>query len=191
MIRLRSTIRLLVLPLPLVAAACSGMRADRDLPEVEIILPHRYPQRFDARVAILPVTRYEPSASELVGAMNGAPLLANYTFQQALIQWVGDTGLFAGATGKPGARYILLADIVEQKQVGSNVFVEIRYSLTDSTTGNILWSDDISTSDHHPPSPVAFVPIRQTDTDALWFAFRLNMERMTAQLAELPPTPQS
>lgn len=180
---------LIVCSLISVLAACSRAQVDTGAVVTEVVIPH-YQQRFPAKITVLPVTHVAPSVNDLVGAMNGAPLITNYTFQLALIDALAASGLFAGVTRGADAHYALLADVVEQRQEGYSVTVEVRYTLTDIRTGAILWSDDISTSDYYPSRPIAFVSPAETKSDALWLAFRLNMERMISEIAKVPASPQ-
>ncbi|HKT19778.1 MAG TPA: hypothetical protein VJR47_17135 [Stellaceae bacterium] len=150
-------------------------------------------------VSVAPVARPNPSVGEVLEALNGAPPVSAPMFQQALVDSLRNASIFADVqrgtdsrydgfaqpTPRGGARYLLNAKIIKQDEGGYGATVEVQYALIDTATGHSLWSDDLASSYQYPASVHAFFMPRQADTEALWHAFRQNIEAMIMKVAAL------
>lgn len=150
-------------------------------------------------ILVAPVVRPDPSMGELWLALNNAPLVSAPMFQQALVDSLDNSRLFAAVvrgadarydwsaddTASGGAKYRLTAEILKQEASGYGATVSVRYALVDTASGRSLWSDDLASSYRYPAGLNAFLSPGRTNTEALWHAFRQNIELMIGKIADL------
>ena len=148
------------------------------------------PPRFGtATLAVAPVTRFPASAGELFHALNGAPLVSAPMFRKSMIRSLRNANLFAAVSAGPNGENVLHADVVKETEGGYGALVEVRYVLH-VARGRWgpppIWSADITTAYRYGLDLGTFLLPNQTNTQALWQAFRRNQAALIARLATLP-----
>jgi hypothetical protein len=143
-----------------------------------------------ATLAVAPVTRFPASAGELFHALNGAPLVSAPMFRQSLIRSLRNATLFAAVSAGADGENVLHADVVKETEGGYGALVEVRYVLHIARAADggppRSWSADITTTYRYGLDLGTFLLPNQTNTQALWQAFRRNQAALIAQLAALP-----
>jgi len=167
------------------------MQAHGVLPQVRMVNTGGQPSRFAGKtVEVAPVTGVGSSTTDKLG-LQLEVRISSLSFHYLIMQTLQGSGLFGAVVQEGGGTpdYVLYADIVRQDLSGFTASIEVKYSLSEQSTGQNIWEGDILTDYTESPSSasVLLAGARAYKISALDFACDKNLTAMLARLSITRP----
>jgi hypothetical protein len=165
------------------------MQANGVLPQARLVNTGGQISRFAGKtVELAPVTGVGSSTADKIGLQLGVRI-SSLSFHYLLMQTLKGSGFFGAVVeeGEGTPDYALNADVVRQDISGFAASVEVKYSLSEQSSGKKVWEDDISADYAESPSrtSVLLAGARAYKVSALDFACDKNLTLMLAHLCAI------